>query len=121
VPNDYNDFQLAGNEEHKLGHWWVCPPKHLNYFSATSLRSLLERCGYTVRKCVASFPLEMFLLFGDVYVGDQELGKKCHLARVRFETALRKCGKIDKLRRFYEALASLDIGRQVVAFAVPRK
>lgn len=120
VPNEFNDFQTAGNAEHNLGEWWVCPPNHLNYFSATTLKKLLDACGYRVVHCEASFPLEMFLLMGDVYVGDGPLGRQCHNKRVAFEYVMRKQGKGEKLARLYEMLSQLDLGRQVIAYATPK-
>ena len=60
VPNEFNDFQTAANQLHDLGQWWIHPPAHLNYFSPTTLRLLLERCGYRV---VAA---EALLSAGDV-------------------------------------------------------
>jgi SAM-dependent methyltransferase len=120
VPNEFNDFQMVANEEYGLNEWWVCPPNHINYFSATNLSQVLDLCGYEVRYREASFPLEVFLLFGDVYVGNGDLGKVCHQKRVRFEYLLRTHGKKEKLTKFYEALAELDLGRQVIVYASPK-
>ncbi len=117
VPNEFNDFQVIANKEHGLNEWWVCPPNHLNYFSSTSLKALLEKCGFEVLYTEASFPLELFMVMGDVYVGDQTLGRQCHLKRVEFEKMMRKHGKVDKMRKLYSALADLDLGRQIVAYA----
>lgn len=119
VPNEFNDFQTTANAEFNLKEWWVCPPNHINYFSAGSLADLLNLCGYEVKCREASFPLEMFLLMGDVYVGDGQLGKLCHQKRVKFEYLLRKHGKGKKLSLLYQALADLDLGRQVVVYATP--
>ncbi|MCC3590998.1 MAG: class I SAM-dependent methyltransferase [Microcoleus sp. PH2017_29_MFU_D_A] len=119
VPNEFNDFQTSAKAEHRLQEWWVCPPNHLNYFSPTSLKALLQSCGYQVVHIEASFPLEMFLLWGDVYVGNGVLGAECHQKRVRFEQVLVKHGKLDKLRAFYAALADLELGRQITVYAVP--
>lgn len=121
VPNEFNDFQTVADAEYALGQWWVCPPVHLNYFSAASLRALLDQCGYEVRVAEASFPLELFLVLGDVYVGDATLGKVCHEKRVRFEHLMKKYGKSDKLHQLYQALAQLDLGRQVVVYATPKQ
>jgi len=120
VPNEFNDFQTIANAEYQLGEWWVCPPNHLNYFSVTSLKQFLNACGFDVIDCESSFPMELFLLIGDVYVGNGELGKVCHQKRVRFESLMRKYGKGKKLIEFYRALAELDLGRQVVCYAAPR-
>lgn len=121
VPNEFNDFQTTANKVHKLGEWWVHAPVHLNYFSPSSLRGLLERCGYRVIGAEASFPLEMFLLWNDVYVGDGELGGQIHKKRMAFEMNLVQNGKLDKLKKFYAALADLELGRQVTMYATPAR
>ncbi len=121
VPNDFNDFQVAADAEYDLGQWWVCPPNHINYFSCDSLCRLVEETGYRVVAKEASFPLELFLLMGDVFVGDGELGKICHEKRVAFEQVMRKHDKGDTLRRLYEKLAELSLGRQLVLYATPAR
>jgi len=121
VANEFNDFQTVADAEFKLSQWWLCPPNHINYFSASSLYSLLEQGGYTVIHKEASFPLEMFLLMGDIYVGNGDIGKICHNKRVSFEYLMRKHGKKEKLSQLYQALADLDLGRQVVIFATLRE
>ena len=54
---------------------------------------------------------------GDQYVGDNVLGRACHERRMSFEMNLRSMGMADKLHSFYEALARVDLGRQVIAYA----
>lgn len=120
VPNEFNDFQTVADAEFNLNEWWVCPPNHINYFSATSLSKLLDICGYDVKYRESSFPLEIFLLFGDMYVENGDLGKICHQKRVRFEYLLKKHGKGKKLYQLYQVLADLDLGRQVVIYALPK-
>lgn len=120
IANEFNDFQTAADAEYRLNQWWLCPPNHINYFSASTLCTLLERCGYRIVHKEASFPLEMLMLMGDVYVGDGAIGKACHQKRVKFEHLMRKHGKREKLAKFYQALAELDLGRQVVVFATSR-
>ncbi len=117
VPNDFNDFQTTADTEFSLDKWWLCPPAHINYFSVTTLCNLLQKCGYSIVHKESSFPLEIFLLMGDVYVGKGELGKICHERRVKFENLMRKHGKGKKLSLFYQALAELDLGRQITVFA----
>jgi len=120
VANEFNDFQTVANAEFNLGSWWVCPPNHINYFSVGSIKNLLLQCSYDIYDYESSFPLELFLLMGDVYVGNPELGKKCHQRRVKFEYLMRKHGKHEKLRQFYKNLADADLGRQVLVYATPR-
>lgn len=119
VPNEYNDFQVAADEEYGLRQWWFTPPNHINYFSPSTLSALLAACGYEVLGMEASFPMEMFLLMGDNYVGDPDLGRACHHKRIRFEETLVRRGKMDTLRRFYEAMAECGLGRQVIMYARP--
>jgi len=118
VPNEFNDLQNIANEEYGLNEWWVCPPAHINYFSSSSIQQVLRRCGYSIWDYQSSFPLELFMLLGDVYVGNNELGKACHNKRVHFEYLMRKHKKEDKLYQFYKALADLNLGRDIVVFAI---
>ena len=118
VPNDFNAFQIAAQELHGLPQWWVAPPAHLNYFSSSTLSALLSGSGFDVPLVESTFPLEMFLLMGQNYVTDRQLGRKCHEQRMVFEMNLRKLGQGEALRSFYKALASVDLGRQVIAYAL---
>ena len=117
VPNDFNSFQTAGRDLNNLKNWWVDPPRHLNYFSADSLIKLLEGEGFKVKDAESSFPLEMFLLFGDNYVSDHKIGRVCHKKRAAFEINLRKLGKSKDLKKFYQALAKINLGRQITVYA----
>ncbi|MEL4300398.1 class I SAM-dependent methyltransferase [Shewanella xiamenensis] len=116
TPNDYNPFQQALRDVDKFQPWWVCPQHHLNYFSPDSLQQLLEKHAFTVLRKEASFPIDMFLLMGDNYVGDNTLGRACHHKRVRFETRLAEAGKNDVKRHLYQALAELNLGREICIY-----
>tara|TARA_B100000989_G_C19485002_1_gene446994 strand:+ start:407 stop:1306 length:900 start_codon:yes stop_codon:yes gene_type:complete len=121
VPNEFNVFQTTGRDVHGLNDWWVAPPGHLNYFSNDSLVKLVNGAGYEVILSEASFPLEMFLLFNDCYVGNEKVGKEIHKKRVNFEMNLRKQSQEDKLHEFYQALAKINLGRQVAVYALASK
>lgn len=116
VPNEFNPLQTAASKLFALGEWWVATPVHINYFTPKSLQHLLQACGYEVVDMLSSFPLELFLLMGDVYVGDSALGSKCHQKRVLFEENLRKAGKSAELRNFYRALGNSGFGRQITCY-----
>lgn len=118
VPNDFNAFQVAAQKLHALSQWWVAPPAHLNYFSSSTLAELLSHLGFDVALIESSFPMELFLLMGENYVQDRQLGRQCHERRMAFEMNLRKLGEGDVLRSFYKALASVNLGRQVIAYAL---
>lgn len=118
VPNEFNAFQLAGRDTHGLHDWWVAPYGHLNYFSKDTLCNLISGLGYRVKLAESSFPIEIFLLFGDKYVGNPELGRICHEKRMNFEMNLTKYGSGEILSRFYRSLAELNLGRQVTVYAI---
>lgn len=120
VPNEFNAFQVCGQRTHDLKEWWFAPPAHLNYFSGDTLKTLLNGLDYDVRYTESSFPLEMFLVFGDNYVGDRALGRQCHERRMAFEMNMRKHGFEKELHQLYQALADRNLGRQVIAYSVPR-
>jgi 2-polyprenyl-3-methyl-5-hydroxy-6-metoxy-1,4-benzoquinol methylase len=120
VPNEFNAFQVCGQKVNNLHQWWFAPPAHLNYFSGDTLKSLLSGLQYDVRYAESSFPLEMFLVFGDNYVGDRALGRQCHERRMAFEMNMRKHGFETELHQLYQALAERNLGRQVIAYSVPR-
>lgn len=117
VPNEFNAFQVCGQKANDLAEWWVSPPAHLNYFSNDSIIALLNGSGFTTAFTEASFPMEMFLLFGDNYVDNRAIGRACHEKRVAFERNLRMQGGTDALRAFYRSLAGQNLGRTVIAFA----
>jgi SAM-dependent methyltransferase len=117
TPNDFSPFQLAAREVEELPEWWVVPPHHLNYFDFDSLAGLMRRCGFEACIREATFPIDLFLLMGDRYVGDDELGRACHAKRKRLELGLERAGFGDLRRRLYRSLADLGIGREVVLVA----
>ena len=117
VPNDFNELQKAAVSQQKLPEWWVAPPHHINYFDHPSLASLLNDSGYEVIHQESTFPIEMFLLMGDLYVGNDTLGRTCHGKRKSFELNMQRAGMGDLKRKMYQKLAELNIGREIVLFA----
>lgn len=79
VPNEFNPLQR------KVGGSWFVSHWHWNYFTPRSLTNLLARFGYRPTFQGASFPMELFILLGFDYRKDEELGKRCHLTRLRLE------------------------------------
>ena len=111
VPNDFNVFQETARERLDKAAWWVAPKHHLNYFDYESLAGLLERHGLFEIDRLASFPIEMFLLMGDDYVGHPEVGAASHQRRMNFERSLIETDRVDDLMRLYRAFAQAGIGR----------
>ena len=116
VPNDFNPFQLVLRDYLGFKPWWVAAPHHINYFDFDSLSNLVERCGFEVVHKEATFPMDMFLLMGDNYVGNDELGRACHTKRINFERAINLGGAGNILAGIYSNFASQGIGREVVMF-----
>lgn len=111
VPNDFNAFQEVARQDLEKPSWWVAPDVHLNYFDADSLSALLASKGLIEFDRLASFPMEIFLLMGEDYVGHPEIGDACHAKRMRFEQTLIREGRNDALLRFYRALGQANLGR----------
>ncbi|MCK8043382.1 class I SAM-dependent methyltransferase [Shewanella sp. 1CM18E] len=120
VPNDYNPFQKTVREVDGLEPWWLAPPHHLNYFDVSSLTQLLNNSGFDVFLKESSFPIDMFLLMGDNYVGNDELGRACHKKRMKFEMSLIESGQNDLKRAWYQSMAEIGVGREICIYARKR-
>ena len=117
VPNDYNPIQKIFIENSGEDKWWLAPPFHLNYFDKISLEKLILRSGFEVVHSTVMFPIDFFLLMGDVYIGNDEIGKAAHERRKRFEHSFKSADSLDVMHSIYGALASIGIGRELVIFA----
>lgn len=116
VANDYNPFQSALQTACGYAPWWAIPPFHINYFTFDSLSNLMSRCGFEVVLREGTFPMELFLLMGDSYVGNDLVGRQCHGKRKRFEHNLEQAGMGSLKRQLYQALAALGLGREAMIF-----
>lgn len=114
VPNDFNEFQNAAKESYSLDSWWVSVPDHINYFNINSLSNLLEKIGFDIIYKTVDFPMELFLLMGDLYINDSNMGKICHEKRINFERNIPN----DLRKKLYSALCELGLGRQIIIYAV---
>ena len=57
--------------------------------------------------------MELFILMGEDYVRDEQVGKKCHKKRMKFELSIS-----DEIRRnIYMSFAKLGIGRSCIIYA----
>jgi len=117
APNDYNPLQRALRDVDGFAPWWLAPPHHLNYFDMESLPRLAEKVGLEIVDRTGTFPMELFLLEGENYVGNSELGRACHGRRKRLERTLDRADLGDLKEKLYRSLAELGIGREVQLLA----
>lgn len=117
VPNDFNPFQNILRDHLAFQPWWVAPPHHLNYFSHASLKSLVERVGFDVLHVESTFPIDMFLMMGQNYIGNDAMGRQAHGLRKTFDQNLLPAGAVELRRKLYGAFAELGLGREVVLYA----
>jgi SAM-dependent methyltransferase len=117
VPNDYNPLQQVLRDALDFEPWWLAPPHHINYFDTGSLPRLVAATGFERIHLTTTFPMELFLLMGDNYVGNDAVGRSMHARRKRLELAMARGGRGDLKRELYDRLAALGIGREVVVYA----
>jgi len=117
VPNDFNPFQNILRDHAGFKPWWVAPPHHLNYFNSESLAGLVQAAGFEVLHQECTFPIDLFLMMGQNYVGNSVVGRQAHGQRMQFERLLFKAGAGKLKRDLYQALARLGLGRELVLIA----
>ncbi len=117
VPNDYNPLQEALRSACGYPPWWLAPPHHINYFNFTTLSRFVKIMGFEVLHKTATFPMELFLLMGDNYVGNNPFGRIIHGKRKNLEMNLMKAGCGPLWKKFYNSLADVEVGREVVMYA----
>lgn len=117
VPNDFNELQLICDKMCDTGRYWIRFPDHLNYFSFISIRNFLNHLDFEILYQESSFPLELFILMGENYIKNKDLGKIIHSKRVLFEQNMIKSGNNDLKRKVYSKLSELNIGRTITIYA----
>lgn len=113
VPNDFSDIQKAASEAINAEPWWIAVPHHLHYFNFESLSAFLEATGFKIEQHYSDFPMELFLLMGDDYVGNSLHGPHLHAKRRQFEMAIPNTLR----QKLYSAFADVGIGRNATVFA----
>ena len=117
VPNDYNLLQKVLQNSLNYNPWWVSPPEHINYFDCITLPKLLRRAGFEILHETTTFPMELFLLMGENYVGNKAVGSICHNRRKQFELTLHAGGLVSLKRALYKSFSEQGIGREVIVIA----
>ena len=117
VPNDFSGLQnLLLSNGLVDSPYWVVPPEHLHYFTAQSLKALIEKSGFLCEDMLADFPIDWFIANEKSnYVADKSAGKDAHIARLAIENLIAE-NPVDKINRFYRELANIGFGRGITAF-----
>jgi 2-polyprenyl-3-methyl-5-hydroxy-6-metoxy-1,4-benzoquinol methylase len=113
VPNEFNDLQLAAQKKYDCKPWWIAIPDHINYFNVDTLSHMLDMLGFETIYRQSDFPMEAFLLMGDNYIGNPEVGSNCHQKRINFEMSISD----DLRRKIYQSLAEIGVGRDIMILA----
>ena len=61
--------------------------------------------------------MEIFLLMGQNYVGNNQLGRQCHTRRKNLEMNLHRGGLGELKEEFYKMFAEKGLGREVTLIA----
>ena len=116
VPNDFNPLQEAIIKNLNIPPYWL-DYSHINYFNINTLEKLLSDTGFEIILKEVSFPVELFILFGENYLNNNKIGKMIHNKRCDFEESLENVGLNHIKRKLYQTLADIDIGRSIMMFA----
>lgn len=118
APNDYSPLQRLLAKDLGFRPYWLAPPHHINYFTFGSLKNLLTGAGFRIEMETAMFPLELFLLMGENYVGDDKTGRRCHEKRKLFDLRLRNDPALKDFRAgFYKLISEFKMGREIIIYA----
>jgi SAM-dependent methyltransferase len=115
VPNDFSRLQeLALKKGFIENEFWVVTPDHISYFNKEGLNNLCSHAGWKNMVTIGDFPIDINLLNENSnYIKNKEKGKDSHIQRVEFENLLHEIS-IEKTNRFYESLADLGLGRELI-------
>jgi pseudaminic acid cytidylyltransferase len=120
VPNDFSTVQTQLLAQGRLSRpFWVVIPDHLSYFNRDGLISVAKAAGLDEEIVLADFPID-FALFNDRtnYVNDPSAGESCHRMRLEIDNLMHRVSP-DKTNAYYQALADLGLGRQIIGFFRP--
>ena len=76
-------------------------------------KQLFESSGFECVNVTTSFPLELFLLMGDNYVGNPEVGRQCHNKRKSLEFALAESSTPELKGQLSAVFCQLGLGRDI--------
>lgn len=116
VPNDFSKLQLELKEQKFIDRdFWVVSPDHISYFNKEGLINICKKADWNVEKIIADFPIDFNLFNPNAnYIVDKKTGKGAHLQRIKIGNLMHQIS-VAKANKFYEALADLGLGRQIIA------
>ena len=121
VPNDFSTLQIhlldAGHIDRPF---WVALPDHLSYFNQAGLRRMATASGWNVTKVIADQAIDLNLLNPDTnYIMNRAAGPGAHRARIEQDNLLLRTASLAAVAAYYEGLAGVGLGRNIVAFLQP--
>lgn len=114
--NDFNYLQTCIVKNKIADPWWA-EGDTLNFFNRDDLKNLMLRAGYKNLHMESTFPLEMFILMGENYLGNSKIGRSIHKKRILFEKNLKNAGMSDFKHKLFELFAEKGIGRNIIVYA----
>ena len=121
VPNDFSALQTHLLEAGHIDRpFWVALPDHLAYFNQPGLRNVAAATGWRVIKTLADQPIDLNLLNPATnYVMNRAAGPAAHRARLAQDNLLLRTAPLAAVAAYYEGLAGVGLGRNIVAFLQP--
>lgn len=120
VPNDFSPVQKVLTDRLNFNPYWLAPPHHINYFTFGTLSELMRKTGFEALEQTAMFPMDFFLLMGDNYVGNDELGRASHSRRKKLDIMLNEPELKGFKNELYSLMARHNIGREMVIYGVKK-
>jgi len=118
VPNEFSPMQRAYLKARGIEPYWVALPVHLNYFQPETLEAIATASGYDIVHRESTFPMELFLLMGEDYLGRPDVGRACFGRATQMEAHLRAYDPA-ALSRMYSKLYEAGIGRALILYLRP--
>ena len=115
VPNDFSALQLDLRDKNLLlEDNWVVIPDHISYFNKEGLINICRETNWNHFRTISDFPIDFNLYnLNSNYYLDKTKGKEAHQQRIYIENLLHQIS-IEKSNNFYQALADLGLGRQII-------
>lgn len=117
IPNDFRPIQFEAADKAKQPFYWI-HETHTNYWNKTSMTKFLDRCDFRVldSKCYGSWQPEKFIIDGQNYLVDHNLGRQLHSQRKSKELEMGRKSR----RALMRMRGLLGWGRDITVTAVKK-